>query len=153
MAEAAKVIPMKPPALHMGRLQEIGHARRELSALIPAGTKIDTILDPTYWKHYVRDIRPMDVIEAFCEDGSWEVSLRVMFVSTAEVQLKVRWHQEYDVSQEEEIESDILAVKWKGPAMKFAVIRKDTKEIIQSGFYPKGEAFKHLAKHLVQLKS
>lgn len=152
MAETAKVLPLKNAALHFGKLVEIGHARRELSANIPAGTPMEVILEPSYWKHYTRDIQPGDVIEAFCEDGLWEASLRVMFVSTAEVKLAIRWQVDYEAI-EEEVDSETHIVVWKGPAMKFAVVRKDTGEIIEKGLYPKSEAFNYLRRHLAQLKT
>lgn len=152
MAETAKVIPIKDRALHFGRLQEIGHARRELSAIIPAETSLEVILEPSYWKHYTRDIRASDVVEAFCEDGSWEASLRVMFVSASEVRMALRWkvsYEEVDIPAE----SDTHEVAWKGPHWKWAVIRKDDGQVLEKGFGQKSEAFNYLRKHLAQLKT
>ncbi len=151
MTDTAKVIHF--PALQFGRLTEVGHVRRELAINVPEGVSLETVLQPTYLKHYARDIRPADIIEALCEDGSWEASLRVMYVSTAEVRMQVRWQTDYDEMVEDEPESDTHEVKWKGPAMKFAVVRKDNKEIIQSGFYPKSDAHNFMAKHLANLKT
>jgi hypothetical protein len=144
--EAAKVI-----KLHFGRLQEVSHARRELSANIPAGTSLETVLEPSYWAHYTRDLRPNDILEVVCEDGSWEASLRVRFVSTAEAKMAVRWKVEFDTDEVTEEESDTHFVKWISPPKKYGVIRRDTGAVIQDGFYPKAEAYNFLRKHLVKV--
>lgn len=148
MPDQAKVI-----ALHFGRLQEVVHARRELFAKVPAGTSLETVLEPTYWKHYTRDIRALDIIEVFCEDGSWEASLRVMFVATNEVRVKLRSHVPLDDDVETAEEpTETYKTKWKGPALKWAVVHADTGEVIESGF-EKEEAIKALHRHVENMKA
>lgn len=147
MTDHAKVI-----RLHFGRLLPVGHARRELSANIPAGTPLETILEPTYWGHYTNDLKPGDIIEAMCEDGSWEASLRVMFVATGEARAAVRWKVEYEAVVVP-VESETHEVKWINVGRKYGVVRKDTGEVIQDKFYPEDEAHKFLAKHLGRLNA
>lgn len=141
----------KVTRLHFGKLLPVGHARQELAASIPAGTPLETILEPTYFGHYSRQLRPGFIIEAMCEDGSWEASLRVMFVANGEVRAAVRWQTEYE-PEEVRVESDTHEVKWINIGKKYGVVRKDNGEVIQDGFYPEDEAHKFLAKHLANLK-
>ena len=138
--------------LHMGRVNEVGHKRRALFADIPAGTNIEALMEPSYWAHHARDIRPLDLIEAFCEDGSWEALFRVMFVSNAEVRLSPIYEVRHEKENRVSPDGASHVVMWKGPAMKFAVIQTDTKAIIKSGFYPRSEAEDFLANHLKDLK-
>lgn len=141
-----------PPRLHFGRLQAVGHARREMAADIPAGTTLETILEPSYWAHHTRDLRPGDVIEAICEDGTWEASLRVMFISTAEVKSVVRWKAEYDMV-EPGIDSDTYEVRWINIGKKYGVVRRDDGSVIKDGFYPIEQAHGFLKSHLSEMRA
>ena len=152
--EQEKITELNPgltSALHFGRLVETGHAWKSYTADIPAGSSLDHILAPTYWKHYTRQLKPLDVIEAMCEDGSWEASLRVTFVSRAEVKMVVRWMAEYSVDAFEAIESTTHEVKWINVGRKYGVVRKDTGEVIQDKLYPEAEAQAYLKTHLQAL--
>jgi hypothetical protein len=134
--------------LHYGRLTPIEHARRELFAEIPEGVTLEDILRPEFWSHYARDFKPMDLVEAFCEDGSWEASLRVMLVTDVEVKMSLRWEVRHDKVAPEEEKTETHEIKWKGPAMRFAVVRKDTGEVIKDHLYPKSQAAQYLKNHL-----
>lgn len=152
MALTAKIIHAMANALQENRLREREHARRDWFADIPANTMLDDILKPAYWKHHVRVLRPMDRIEAFCEDGSWEADLRVMFVGQAEVKVAVIHKVSYHETVDEMPLSDSYDVKWKGPAAKFAVVNKATGELIKDRLYPRDAAISYLRQHLVTMK-
>lgn len=140
------------PKLHYGKLKEADHAYRRLFAEVPSGVDIDTVLNPDFWAHYTRDIRPMDVIEVFCEDGSWEGVLRVMSVGTVEVKVKLRSVTEYETDEEPEVEDDLYWIRWKGPAAKFAVVNKESGETIKDHLYPKSEAYAFMRSHLQSMR-
>ena len=149
------------PKLHFGRLKEVNYARRELFAEVPAGTKLETIQEPSYWAHYTSEIRPMDLIEVFCEDASWEASFRVMFVSAVDVKMKLRWHVEYDRDEIAEMaeaavaeapKRESYAVKWKGPAKKFTIIRTSDNAEVASKLHPKSEAIARLRQYEQELE-
>ena len=133
--------------LHVGKIKAVNHARNTWFANIPAGTVFETLLEPDYWAHHTREIRPLDLIEAFCEDGAWEALLRVMFVGRAEIKLS----QVYFVQHQEpgeETDSEDYQVFWRGPALKFGVRNRHNGEVVKDGFYPKSEAHKFLREHL-----
>jgi hypothetical protein len=135
-----------PPKLHYGRLHKDESAIwRRLAADIPAGTTLDTILQPGYWAHYVREIEPTNIITAFCEDGSWEAELRVMYVDKVGAKVAVRWHVEYDTKEVAVDDAEAFAnkVKWISPGAKFAVVGP-TGEVIKAGFYPRQQAINYL---------
>lgn len=147
---AEKVTPLKRPVrLHYGRLGLVEHAWNTHAANVPEGTTLDDVLKPDYWAHYARDIRPMDVLWVYSEDATWEAQLRVMFVSTTEVKTSLLWEVTHEKGAEV-FESDTHEVVWKGPVKKFAVVRKDNKEVIADGFL-KSEAYNYMRKHLRNL--
>lgn len=140
------------PRLHMGRITEAVHQRNHWFADIPAGVSMETVMRTDYLAHHAQFLKPLDKIEAFCEDGSWEAMFRVMFVSVAEVKLSTIYSKQHDLGDAEQVQSDLHEIKWKGPAMKFAVVHKATGEVIQDHLYPKAEAMNYLRKHLTDLK-
>ena len=93
----------------------------------------------------------MDKIEVFCEDGAWEGVLRVMFVSPTDIKVNVISKVSYDI-EEQASETDTHAIVWKGPAVQYAVIRKDTKTVLKDHLYPKEKAYEYLRSHIKQVE-
>lgn len=131
-------------ALHYGRLKLVEHARQELCADIPAGCTMKDVLRPEFWKHYVNALVPGSIIECMCEDGAWEASLRVMFVSETGVETAVRWSQTYEAKDRPQ-ESATHEIRWISPTKKWAVIHKESNKVVQDEFYPKKKAQQFMA--------
>jgi hypothetical protein len=89
----------------------------------------------------------MDLVEAFCEDGSWEASYRVMFVSRTDMKLSRRWYIEHDPGSSESVSQE-FEVAWISPVTKFAVRRIDDHTVVKDGFWPESEAHLFLRNHL-----
>ncbi len=144
----AKVLgPIKASRLHFGKLKQISASYRPLFADIPSGVAFETTLNPDFWAHHIREIRPLDTIEMFCEDGTWEAKCRVMSVGQAEVHLsKISYVEHADIKGEALSETFVLA--FKGPVLKWCVVRSDDGTIIAEKFFPKSEAQTYLANHL-----
>lgn len=142
--------PKHPPRLHFGRLKEAPHARREMFAEVPSGTNPEDLLNPAYWAHYAADLRTMDIIEVFCEDGLWEASYRVMFSGEGQVRLSQRLLVSHDQLNTDEIEelSDKYFVKFRGPAVRWSVLRKSSDgspdEVIRDRFQEKRDALQYM---------
>ncbi len=142
------------PVLHGGKFGLLQGKRNEWFADIPAGTTLETILHPTYWVHIIsKQVRPLDKIEAFCEDGSWEAKLRVMYVGRTELMVSLIYSAEHDQSTaEEDAPNEEFEVAWLGPSLQFVVRRKDNHAVVKDHLYPKGEALTFLRNHLQTLR-
>ncbi|KKM04207.1 hypothetical protein LCGC14_1766540, partial [marine sediment metagenome] len=148
----AKVFgPIKSSRLHFGRLKQTSAAHKDHFADIPAGVDFKTALQPSFWAHHVRDLRPLDTIEMFCEDGSWEALCRVMYVGEAEANLKKVYYVEHGATEEVSA-SEAYEVKWKGPGAQFCVVRKEDGKVIQDKLYPKDKAQAYLANYLKSMR-
>ncbi len=148
----AKVLgPIKLARLHFGKVKLAVQARRELFADIPAGTDFETTFNPEYWAHHVREIRPLDTIEMFCEDGSWEAKCRVMYVGEAEVKLSKVYYVEHGATADVDA-SETYGIKWKGPGAQWCVVRKDDGKVIQDKLYPKDKAQTYLTNYLKSMR-
>ena len=149
---AEKVSAVSQSKLHFGRLKEIEHVRRDWFMDVPAGVVLDDVLKPGYLAHYTKTLRPLDRIEAFCEDGSWEAMLRVMFVGQVEVKTRV-------ISVLNTVETDNVAplsdaydIIWRGPVLRFCLISTVSREIIKDRLYQRAEAIQYLRQHLQTMK-
>lgn len=137
-----------PPRLHFGRLRLAEQVRTLHYADIPAGLKLEDVMKPAFWAHYTREMRPNDLIETVCEDGTWEALLRVMFISTAEVVLSKVYHVVHDKASADEMSTDVHEIKWISPQVKYAVVRKDNGTVIKDHLYPKDQAIAYLQQHM-----
>lgn len=140
------------PKLQFGRLGLAQSHRRELFADIPAGSTLETILEPSYWAHHAHEIKPLDIIEAFCEDGSWEARLRVMFVANGEVKLSLMSKVDHAATAVAAPADTPYEIKWISPTKKYAVRRKDNHTVIADGLYPESAAHEYLRGHLRNMK-
>lgn len=154
VATQETVVPIKKAIsrLHFGRVHLATAKRRHFFVDLPAGTKFEEVIEPAYWGHNVQDFLPLDLLECFCEDGTWEALFRVMFVSKVEARLSLIWRANHDRSDADDNRAGPYEVVWKGPAMKFAVIRTDNQEVIKSHFYPKSDAQIYLQQHFSDLR-
>ena len=140
------------PRLHFGRLKLATGTYRHHFADIPTGTDPAMLLEPDYWEHLSRVIRPLDKIEAFCEDGTWEAMFRVMFVGRAEIRLSPIYEVHHDQTKAGDLSSDLHEVRWISPSKKWGVVRRDTGAVIRDELYPKSQAVAFLQHHLSKLK-
>ncbi len=127
------------PALHFGRMTPIDHKWNEHAVIIPADTDPKQLLARAYFRHYANQLRAGDILTCFWEDGSYEASYRVMFVSKAEVAVSERWHCKHIMVDVEE-ETATYEVKWRGPTAKWCVIAKATSDVVKSGFEAQEQA-------------
>ena len=143
--------------LHYGRLKLAPSARVERFADLPAGVRPEKLLDPSFWKHFAREIVATDRIEAVAEDGAWECDYRVMFVGPEGVHLSaithgqgdgVTWHGKVEAAAK----SSLYKVEWKGTGAKWCVVSTVDGTIIKDKLHPESQAVAYLQKHLERMK-
>lgn len=121
--------------------------RRDWIADIPDTVSIDEIMDPSYWAHIASQMQPMDHIEARREDGAWIAYLVVQFCEKnyATVVLDRR----LNLTQEGDIPASSIKhyVKWKGPVLKWVVIRSHDSQILKDLMLSRDEAAAWMIDH------
>lgn len=114
-----------------------------------AGTSLEDLLDPIYWSHVARRLRPLDILEVHAEDGSYFAELLVRNTNQLNsAKVEVLRSKEFGVAEDEE---DEFSVKWKGGHAKYAVIRRRDKAVMQDGFANKEDAATWLGTNLSSL--
>jgi len=121
----------------------IEYVRTQYAAKIPDGVTFEDILNPTYWAHHARDIRPTDEIRAVAEDRTWIAYLIV--VDCARTWVKVQALSHHSLIQSQASADDLKAfmdgydLKFRGP-LKWSVIRKADGSVLQEGIENKDTA-------------
>lgn len=112
-----------------------------------AGTPFEDVLDPKYWVHVAKELKPTEQITVNPEDGAYWAELLVVNTNTGEAKVKVINHLDLEAEASVGgIEYEGYSVKWAGRA-KFRVIHEDG-TVIQSGFTNKAEAEIALINHV-----
>jgi len=147
MVEAVKNEGSKP-VLMPEKMGLAEHKRHEWIVDIDPARTVDEILEPGYWAHVAVQMEPLDKIEARWEDGSRIVQLRVRFCERTYAKVKVIGIEELgSVVTEAPATSQLHTIDWKGPVLKFAVIRNTDKVVVQSGFKERSQAVAWMVEH------
>jgi hypothetical protein len=72
------------------------YARTDRVATPEPGTTLDDMLDPAYWTHVAKVLRPFDRIDVRPADGTWFAELLVRTVEPFSVKVHVLQHVEFD---------------------------------------------------------
>lgn len=116
------------------RFREAAQVRREWNVVPEEGTPFEAVLNPVFWVHNARKMRPTDLIEVMPDDASYYARLLVRSVGPLGVEVaKLEY---YDlVPQAQSLAAiDRFRVMWKGPHWKHTVIRLEDKKEMQTGF-------------------
>lgn len=119
------------------------------------GTTPEDLLVPSFWAHTAWKFKPLDLLEARAEDGSWYAQLLVRDKgkSWAKVVMLPGFPLMFeDIIEVPDTVIDDYTIKWSGPQNKFRVIRNMDKHVMKEGFTNKEEARKWLLEHMKAFK-
>ena len=142
---AAPVAQIKVHKIHPSRFNLAETKRNVWHITPPDGTPFDALLDPSYWTHVSRKLRPTDRVEVFAEDGSYFAEFYV--ISAGDQSAKVALMRKIDLGEVVEDIAGIPGFKamWRGPHHKHAVIRTKDNAPVQTGFDTREEAIEWIA--------
>jgi hypothetical protein len=144
MAEEAK---RSTTALHPMRMRAAEYERTVYVADVSYGVSLDEVLKPSYWAHVATKLPPYTHIEARAEDGSWIAYLIVTGSDRTWARVAVDRVVNLTTKDVAETQATQHEVKWKGPALKYAVVRLHDDTVVLSGFRQREEAVRALQEH------
>ena len=104
--------------------------RQDWVATAEVGTTKEEVLDPAYWAHLAAKMKPYDKIEVRVDDGEWMMELVVL--ACDRTWAKVHMLHFYQLAK---VETKNMSTKhdpvWKGPHLKWCVIRNSDQTIVQ----------------------
>lgn len=135
------------PMLSRERFALAEEQRHDFIANIPSGTTLEEVMDPSYWAFCAVDMVPFDHIQVRSEDGSWVAYLIVQFCERNYARVVLDRLVKMTPDATAPVASIKHKVEWKGPQMKFAVVRTDDSAILRKDFQTKEEAASWLREH------
>lgn len=129
-----------------------GQASNEWLAKLPSGTDPESILDPVFWSHVAKKMRPMDKIDAWAIDGSFYGEYIVLYAEGLAANIKQLRLYKLDDYAGPDTGAEIFVVKWISPPCGFGVVRKADGERVKEGFKTKAAAGLWMQSQLKALK-
>ena len=114
------------------RVQFAEHGRNIHLVTAPAGTQPGDFLHPEYWGMVAKNFQPYDQVEVRTDDRTfWG-----LFLVLASDRTWAKLHPIHQVelpSAEEPAAHAEFEIEWKGPHLKYCVIRKSDRSIVHEG--------------------
>jgi len=130
----------------------------------PPETTVPDLLDPVTWAHVARQwFKPLDEITVIPQSAPFMATFIVMDKGMTWAKLKlleVHYLNADEVEPVEEVDDKLVvhlpdnapvSVEWKGPNLKWSVLRTADKEKLKTGFSIKTEAEAWAAEHLLAM--
>jgi hypothetical protein len=132
-------------------IREADHYRNVWHVTLDASETLQSCLQPEFWQHIARRLRPLSEIVVYSHDFAWRATLLVRSATPKSARVVMLTFSDLDAAETEgrKLAPDAtLTTIWKGPALKHAIIRKGDKSIVEQGFETKPEAEARLAELL-----
>lgn len=143
------------PQLSPGKehLLPFEYGSNRYTARIPQGVTMKELMDPAYWAHHAKDLRPDDEIRAMADDRSWMAHLIVLDCARTWARVGLLAHfnfakTELSKSSEADMRAFIDAheVKYRGP-LKWSVLRRADSAVLLENQANKEDCTAWLDKH------
>lgn len=136
MAETLK----RTVVLNPQRMGLIEQLRQDWVVNAEEGTTIQDVLNPAYWSHMSAQMQIYDHVEVRLETGEWILDLIVLGVGRNWATVHLAHKHDLQPVEDSMPSMQSLSVAWKGPQLKWVVIRLSDSEILQKNFESKGDA-------------
>ena len=122
------------------RLQLAEHVTTTHHHTPELGIAIEDVCKPSYWANVARQMRPGDKIELLSPMGDWWALLIVRNVGKVEAAVSVLFHKVLDSAPAITAPESPYEVRYRGPTVRFSVLRKDNQSVVKEHFQTKEEA-------------
>lgn len=118
-------------------------------ATVEAGVSWEDVQNPAFWVHVARRARRCDRIEVYTDDNSYFGELMVVDIGAAFLKVVPLRYVELasPVGEASAAVADGYSIQWKGPALKFCVIRDTDKARVHEGEAERSGAVAWLQAH------
>ncbi len=140
--EAKRVVVLTPQ-----RFMQAEYERNVFVANAAEGTTVEDVLKQEYWSHIGEKLNHYDRIEVRVDTGEWMLDLLVLEADRrwARVKLLHKYVLEKSIETTDAAEHEVA---FKGPQLKWCVIRKSDSEVLFRGM-SKADAIAQMERHEV----
>lgn len=136
-----QVVKKRDVKLQPGKMEEAEYVQQQWIVNAEPGHTLRDVMEPTYWFHVARDIKPYAHIEVRDGEGKWIAFLIVINSGTNWASCVLDRQIDLAATAEEPPEAQLFSVKWRGPQAKFGVLRNADGKVLQDGFPDKASAY------------
>ena len=141
------------PTLMPGRFVQAEQVRVAYCATAEAGVTFKQMLEPGYWAHEARKLKPYDIVECRSDDGTfWGLALVLEagrnWAKLAQLQYVPLDTKDVAQTRTAQEGQAPYRIEFKGPVKKHVVIRNSDNAIVHEGEQRKTEAEAWLNDHL-----
>jgi hypothetical protein len=136
------------PRLRHARFELAEQCRTVYFVKPEMGTTVNDMLAPEYWTHVASKLKSLDRIEAVAEDGSWFADFIVLHGGAVSAKVVLLHRVQLETVDPAAMETETHEVKWRGPVVKWSVVRKSDGLVLKDGFPSKADAAEHMARHI-----
>lgn len=144
MTETKKPAPLSPSP---NTFQLAEHKRNLWTVEIPAGVPIGRVVEPDFWVHLTKMLKPNDKIEARAQDGAWYAELLVDKIEPQAVRVWKVLYSDRSATAKSGAVADDFKVEFGG-AHKWRVVRLSDKEVLHKGEADETAARAWLEEHI-----
>ena len=126
-----------------GRFHPAEYERDYWAITCEVGTTREDILQPHFWSHVAKKLKPYSRIEVRIDDGTFFGEYLVLQCDRTWAKVKeLSFHSltSADVSQTESEQMQGHRIEWKGPQLKHCIIRNKDNAVIKEGISSKKDA-------------
>ena len=132
-AQAAAEEKSRDPGMAVpNRVQMAEHGRNIHLYTAPSGAIPDDMLAPEYWGLVAKNFAPYDHVEVRCDDGTFWGEYLVLASDRTWAKLHPLRVVDLPNAKVEEVDPR-FKIEWKGPHLKFCVIRLDDSSTVHEG--------------------
>lgn len=136
------------------RFNEECHKNTNWSLTVEAGTTLEDVLEPSYLSNVTQKLTIYDRLHVSVDTGEWYAELLVVACGRVWAKLVVLNKVELVNKDDDQLDGEAFEkfiVQYRGPHLKFCVVRKEDKEPIKENLSTKVEANAWLQSHLLTL--
>ena len=136
--------------INPNRIKQAEYERTVYVVTVEMGTTKEDLEAPSFWAHFAAKFRPWDRLEVRCDDGSFYAEYLVLACDRVWAKVHRLSHVTLttsDISQTQAALQDGLEVKYRGPHLKFGVVRKQDGAVLKEGMQTKQEADQYLSEY------
>lgn len=105
---------------------------------VPPSVDLDEALQPAFWAHCARQMKPNQRVIVDSEDGTWTALLFVRTVERAAARVAVLSYVDFNEAKSgpalDAATSEEYEMKWLSPGAKYQIIRKSDRQEMGRGF-------------------
>lgn len=126
--------------LDPSRVKQGEYERTVWVATVEQGTSRENLKDPSFWAHIANKFRPWDKLEVRADDGTFYAEFLILACDRTWARVFELNYQSLTSTDISLTQADAYELRWRGPHLKWGVIRTADNAVVKESCQTKDEA-------------